>query len=543
MSKNTPENPMYGGNRTFDSDRLKLMAENGMDTLSEHNLGILEVGPEDHVLDVGAGSHPGVGNIVESMGATYTAVEKNPPFAEAQARQGHDVIQGSVTDMLLHDNSMSVVHLRFANSWFGSDRPKAWGEIIRVGTENLRGVSMDYDWNDVDGPPEVMALFNVLKPAIKTIGYDPDCAAKSEVDIGSQLTEIVGPRNFRLESNRSPLQPDTPEKLQEFITKTIDNVILALLVPTKDETPAMRAIKLQYAAELRELLPIVQAANLRLKDVKLPDVVSVRFWLHAPQVISTTETQESVLSSPSREEFPLGDEEGLKTVLLARGWDASGDPDGKKSVAKFLRLYRRSGYINSEGLTPKAVIEAIDPKSLRAREDLAATINPKDVVVASARLLHPNDEGIASLPTGHKIISEYGKKIFPPGFMDERVGEIVATVGSNSLATFAALLACVYAARKAGLHHIIYGVVADEVERHLIDHMFGPAMQPLTVGEQPANVFVKGPGYTERGIELATGYGETENIFNIVIASQRNRDSRNARYIINHCQRLEALMA
>lgn len=541
--KNT--NLIYGGNRTFDAGRLRLMAEAGLHELSVNLLQqTLGMGPSDHLLDVGSGPNAELGDAVEAMGATYTAYDKSEAWAKSQASHGHDAIEGSASNMLLHDNSITVAHLRAANAWFGDERDASWREIIRVGGRTLRGTSIDYDWNVVSGPPELMSLVGVLKPTLGAMGFDHGYGARAEADMTRILTENVGPDNFEVEASRTPLIAETPDQLMKYINGAAMSVINGLRTSDPEEDPAVKQAKLEQAAIIERLLREVQTRGLTPDEVRLPDVVSVLFWLQPESRSAVSRTDEAAPPFPPMTLLRLDDER--QVILLEPGWDQARHPLGIRAVDKTHRFYRTVGHVlarerveSDEVLTPEAYEEMHDSKGLRARQDLAVTRNQRGAVIASARLLRPTEEGIISTPTGRRLIEKYGFGIFPEGFTNARVGEIMMAIGGNSEATEAAILACIYAARKADIEKVLYAAVAHKVERHLIDDMFGPIMRPFKVDDKTATVTVTGPVYRKSGIILATGYSDIGTFLPEMIELQRKRNTESAGDIIDYCERLD----
>lgn len=551
MAGDQNTNLMYGGDRNFDAERERLnqQAKSGLDVLSGLNFRKLGVMDGDRVLDVGAGPEVALGHAVREMGASYLAYDLNAAFVDTQKKAGNEAIEGEAHDMPLLDGSVTVAHLRAANAWFGGFRDSSWREIIRVGGSRLRGVSIDFDWKVVSGPLQFMSLAEALKSGLELVGFDHGYGSRAEGDINRILAENVGDGNFRTEADRVPMRIASEEELMKFVTSTARNVIQGLHVPMDSETPEQRQAKLEKAVEIEELLTQVQAGSLRPEDVTLPDIVSVRFWLQPQQQSEETKEDEATPPFPPMSTVRLDSER--EVVLLEPGWDQARHPLGAKTVSTFHRKFRAAGHIlarealawdrASGELTQEAYEEMYDAKTLRARQYLAVVLNARGVIIAGARLLYPTEEGIVSTPTGKKLVEKYGFEVFPEDFDGAVVGEIMATFGSNTAATEAAILRCIKAAQKAKIDKVLYGAVVKTVERHLIDDMFGPIMHPFKVDGETATVTVKGPAYKQPGIELATGYSNTGTFLLDMIQLQRKRNTETAGVIIDYCERLDKL--
>lgn len=512
-----PANGVYQSN--LDDERLAFMATGYADTITLAALMTLELSRTDVVLDIGSGSSCGLGDAIKRLGATYIALDKNPSSVQQHHQHGHLTVEASATNLPMKSESITLFNARFSLSWLGkAGREKAWEQMLEVGSPQMRGVVTEYDWSVADGAPAYRAVVDELRQQLTELGFEPDYGALVESDTRRLLTEHGVVDEFSLQSYRQPIPCQTPDEALAVVAMTVQSL-----------TSGLRLLGRANQADSLDLrLSELKAAPEEHIFIKLPDIVSVRFErrLQADHIL------------------PVLNDGGFLAPVLRISPDRA--PHRLRQTARIMlsAIYKRAGYITDSDLGTADLLEATDPQSVFDRSDVFAITNIQGRAESVVRLVYPDDSGLSSLPTGHKLINLNEQTTLPADAEHHEIGEITSfvSVARNGLTTLRSIVALMEVAHQARLKYVLFGAVAGAPDIHF-KQLFGPTIRPVKVGQNLASVAVSGPGYTASGIDLRVSYLKTSDFLDDMVAYYQNSQNKYEDHIVELCKMLSARRA
>lgn len=171
-------------NSRFNQETERLSTFDLPNSVSVEAIG--NIGPNIHVLDVGAGPNTSLFSFVQSHGGEYTALDKNPEFLEKQKSVGAKTALGDVRALPFEDESFDVSHARFVIAHLGEDKEKSLREVLRVTKPSGRAIIIDYDWSTANGTE----VFEAVKDFMIHGGFLFDADFGGELE--ALLTSVAG---------------------------------------------------------------------------------------------------------------------------------------------------------------------------------------------------------------------------------------------------------------------------------------------------------------------------------------------------------------
>lgn len=135
-----------------------------------------EITPEMRVLDIGSGENSNLATLTAEKGAQYVALDRRldalQTLVSSPGWKG-TAIQADATELPLRDRSVEISHARLVHAWLTDEqRIQAIQEMFRVLREGGTFVSIDFDWETMEGSPAIMRFAEVATTILGKVGFD-----------------------------------------------------------------------------------------------------------------------------------------------------------------------------------------------------------------------------------------------------------------------------------------------------------------------------------------------------------------------------------
>ncbi|HMR86359.1 MAG TPA: class I SAM-dependent methyltransferase, partial [Candidatus Nanoperiomorbaceae bacterium] len=181
----------YASQSKAETLRLDLMAQ-PTGIISLQALGSIQ---DATIVDFGAGNSSWLGQQIEEGGARYIGLDTRPDAVESLATAGLEshILESDGRANNLPPHCADKIHARFVLSWLDvGARREALEEMFRLVKADGQLVIIDYNWDAIQGPPELMTAVKTTIGIMQDFGFDPQYGTKLDTDIPRTIKNITG---------------------------------------------------------------------------------------------------------------------------------------------------------------------------------------------------------------------------------------------------------------------------------------------------------------------------------------------------------------
>ncbi len=351
-SKAVHSTEFYASQSKAETLRLDLMAQ-PTGIISLQALGNTQ---DATIVDFGAGNSSWLGQQIEEGGARYIGLDTRPDAVESLATAGLEshILESDGRANNLPPHCADKIHARFVLSWLDPGaRKEALEEMFRLVKADGQLVIIDYNWDAIQGPPELMTAVKTTIGIMQDFGFDPQYGTKLDTDIPRTIKNITGELGGDVSYHSPHAEPPFEGTLRDaldIIRQTAESVKSGL----------MRAEKYADIARVETALAGLEtyAAGHPDAPVRLADMVV--------QTIDVTmlPDERQVMAPPKIVPFGEGDYTVLGQLPRHRGEIVSAESDSAIANLRELQgyAYTKSGLVDKPERQGKwALSEEIDP--------------------------------------------------------------------------------------------------------------------------------------------------------------------------------------
>ncbi len=342
----------YAAPNAAETVRLDLMAK-PTGVISLRALGDLQSGST--IVDFGAGNSSWLGERIQEKGVRYIGLDTRPDAVESLAASGleaHAIQADGRAD--LPSNCSDKIHARFVLSWLDPGaRREALEEMLRLIKTDGHLVIIDYDWDAIEGPPELMTAVKATTDIMRDFGFDPQYGKKLCTDIPRIVENITRESGGDISYYPPTAEPPFEGTLQdalEIIRQTAESVKSGLLRAEK----YTEIVKIEEAFTALEIRAIQDPeAPVRLADMVVQTID-----------VKKRPEQQQIMVPPEIFPFQEGDYAVLGQLPRGRGMIVSAESNSAIASLRELQgySYAKSGLVDRPTRPGEwALSEEIDP--------------------------------------------------------------------------------------------------------------------------------------------------------------------------------------